>query len=196
MRFSLTKLYKIAGIACLLGMLASCVPAALVVGATAGGAIVYDKRSVKTMTEDQDAKAQAEINITNTPELQKDTHISVAVFNHIMLLVGQVSTDEQRELVAQRVASVKHVSRVYNEITVQKPISFEKRSQDSWMTTKVKSAMLLKKGLGSTQIKVVTEDSVVYLMGVVSPHQAELAADVTRRVNGVTKVVKVFENQQ
>lgn len=189
-------LSKIAGIICVSVILSSCVPAALLVGATAGGAIVYDKRSMKTIMHDNDAKAQAEINIRDTAELQKESHISVAVFNQVMLLVGQVATNEQRDLVSQRVASVKYVSRVYNEITVQPPTSFAQRSKDSWITTKVRTAMLAKSGLGSTQIKVVTEDSVVYLMGIVSPNQADLAADVARHVDDVKRVVKVFENQK
>ena len=56
--------------------------------------------------------------------------------------------------------------------------------------------MLAKKDLHSTQIKVVTENSVVYLMGMLTPQQAELATDVARRIDGVREVVKVFENQQ
>ena len=84
------------------------------------------------------------------------------------------------------------MSRVYNEITIRKPISLWQRSQDAWITTKVKTEMLAKKDLHSTQIKVVTENSVVYLMGMLTPQQAELATDVARRIDGVREVVKEF----
>ncbi len=194
--FSLSALSKIAGVACLIATLSSCVPAALVLGATAGGAVVYDRRSMQTMVNDKNAQAQAEKNLTNTPELQQNSHLVVAVFDGIMLLAGQLSSNELRTLAFNQVSNVQNVSRVYNEITVQQPVSLGQRSKDSWITTKVRTEMLAKKGLNSTQIKVVTENGVVYLMGVVTPHQSDLAADVARRVDGVQRVVKVFENQQ
>ena len=176
--------------------LSSCVTAALVIGATVGGSVVYEKRSMKTMVQDRDSAQAAANLIAASPDLQKDTHISVATFHHIMLLVGQTKTDEQRTTAYQIASQIKYVSRVYNEITIRKPISLWQRSQDAWITTKVKTEMLAKKDLHSTQIKVVTENSVVYLMGMLTPQQAELATDVARRIDGVREVVKVFENQQ
>lgn|SRR3990167_515222 len=193
---SISKFSKIAGTICLIATLSGCVPAALVIGATAGGAIVYDRRNMSTMTDDQNAKAQAEMNITDTSELQQNTRINIAVFDHILLLVGQVPTEELRTLATQQVSNIPHVSRVYNEITIQNPISITQRSKDSWITAKVRTEMLAKKGLSSTDIKVITENSIVYLMGIVTPHQADLAIEVARHVNGVQKVVKIFENQQ
>ena len=88
---------------------------------------------------------------------------------------------------------VPHVRRVYNEIQVGNNISFWQKSKDSGITTLVKSVLLATKGLRSSQIKVLTEDSVVYLMGIVTPLQSKLAADSASTVSGVNKVVKVFE---
>lgn len=187
---------KILGLSLLIAALSSCVPAALVIGATVGGAIVYDKRSMKTMVQDRDAAQAAANMISASGELSQGTHISVAVFNHIMLLVGQTTTEEQRANAYQLASQVKYVSRIYNEITIQKPTSTWRRSKDAWITTKVKTDMVSTSGLHSTQIKVVTENGVVYLMGTVTPEQAELATNVARRVDGVREVVKVFENQQ
>ena len=70
------------------------------------------------------------------------------------------------------------------------------RSKDSWITTKVKTEMMATSGLHSTQVKVVTENGVVYLMGMLTPQQSELATNVARRIDGVREVVKVFQNQQ
>lgn len=176
--------------------LSSCVPAALVLGATFGGAVVYDKRSVKTIAEDQKAGEKVGALIADSPELQQGTHIAIATFDHVLLLVGQTETEQQRDLVNQLASKAQFVSRVYNEITLQKPTSTWQRSRDAWITTKVKTKMLARSGLHSTQIKVVTENGVVYLMGVLSTRQAELATDIARRVEGVRKVVKVFENPQ
>lgn len=187
---------KIIGAILLVIGLSGCVPAALVIGATVGGAVVYDKRDIKTIVQDRDSAQAAANLISASPDLKTGTHISVATFDHIMLLVGQTETDAQRTTAYQIASQIKYISRVYNEITVQKPISMWQRSKDSWITTKIKTEMLTKPGLHSTQIKVVTENSVVYLMGMLTPKQTELATDVARRVDGVREVVKVFENQQ
>ena len=191
-----TRTLKMIATILLVTSLSSCIPAALVVGATAGGAVVYDKRSMKTMVQDRDAAQGATNYIAASPELQKDTHISVAVFHHIMLLVGQTSTDEQRQTAYNLASRIKYIKRIYNEITVRKPIALSQRTKDAWITTKIKTEMLAKPGLHSTGIKVVTEDGVVYLMGILTPEQVELAVNVARQVDGVREVVKVFENQQ
>jgi len=172
------------------------VPIAIVASATAGGAIIYDKRSFNTMSQDQNARNYAQRWIDSDKALRGHSHISVSVFNHVALLVGQTQTPELRDRAYQIVSRVKNIKRIYNEITIAGPTSTLQRTSDVWITTKVKTAMLAKAGLRSTNLKVVTEDNTVYLMGVVSRKQAALAADVARRVSGVTKVVKVLEYEQ
>jgi osmotically-inducible protein OsmY len=193
---SISRTAKIIAATLMISSLSSCIPAALVVGATAGGAVIYDKRSMSTIVQDRDSEQGATNVLSAAPELQKGTHISVATFHHILLLVGQTSTEEQRDIANRLVTNIKYVSRVYNQITVRKPISLAQRSSDAWITTKIKTEMLAKPGLQSTEIKVVTEDGVVYLMGILTPKQVEMAVDLTRRVDGVREVVKVFENEQ
>lgn len=174
--------------------LTGCIPAAFVVGATAGGAIVYDKRTVKTMTQDQEVNLKAITRLNEDPQL-KNTHISVAVFNHIVLLVGQAPAPDQSQRAYDIVSGIPHVKRVYNQITVESPTSASHRAKDTWITTKAKTMMLAEKGLNSTQIKVITENNVVYLMGLVTRNQGNLAALVASKVAGVQKVVKLFEYQ-
>lgn len=187
---------KIIGIFFLAFALVGCIPvAALVVGTTVGGAIVYDKRSAKTIAQDQESGNVAMGRISNTPSL-RGTHIVLATFNHIVLIVGQVNTEEQKNTVQEIVSNVKHVSRVYNELTIQPPTSDWRRNHDAWITTKIKTEMLTTSGLHSTEIKVVTEDGVVYLMGELTHGQADLATSIARRVAGVRKVVQVFEYPQ
>lgn len=190
------RIQKIIGMVVLISCLSGCIPAALVVGATAGGAVIYDKRSMETIGQDQESSAQAGELIAQSPDLKTGTHIAISTFDHVLLLVGQTTTEAQRDTAYQLVSNVKNVSRVYNEITVQPPTSSWQRSHDAWITTKIKTEMLTKGGLHSTQIKVITENSVVYLMGVLSERQANSAIDVARHVDGVRKVVKVFETPQ
>jgi osmotically-inducible protein OsmY len=172
--------------------LSACVPAALVVGATAGGAIVYDNRSIKTMAKDKESELQADLKLRQDSQL-KTAHIDATTFNQIMLLVGQAPTAEISQRAYDVVSRIPNIKRIYNEITIGQPTSLARRSQDTWITTKVKTKMLAEKGLHSTQIKVVTENGVVYLMGLVTRSQGNLAAEVASRISGVQKVVKLFE---
>lgn len=176
--------------------LTGCVPALVVAGATAGGAILYDNRSFSQMNADANSTHAARTHIASDPTLQNDAHINVSVYNGIMLLTGEAPTPELRQEALSLVSDISGIKHIYNEITVQPPTSHSQRMKDSWITTKVKSAMLTKNGLRSTNIRVTTENGVVFLMGNVSHEQANQATDVARRVAGVRKVVKVFEYPQ
>ena len=123
----------------------------------------------------------------------QNAHVVVSVFNRVVLLVGQTPIASLR-VVAEKIAqSTPQVHRVYNEITVGQARLLTEQSKDVWITGEVRAKLLPKKGLESGSIRVVTENGVVYLMGIASPEQAGLAVDVARQVNGVRKVVKVFQ---
>jgi len=121
------------------------------------------------------------------------TYYGTITFNGIVLLVGQAPTPALHRRAYRITRSVRHVRRIFNQITLEHPTPPTTRTNDTWITTKVKAALLGKKGLHSTQIKVVTENGTVFLMGLTSMQQAKLAANTTRRVHGVIKVVKLFE---
>ena len=173
--------------------LASCIPLVLVAGATTS-LVVFDKRSIKTQFYDKQIANIAQKRINNSPELNNGrTHISVSVFDGILLMVGQAQTAELKKKAYERVAGLKHVKRVYNEVKISGATSTLGRTNDTWITAKVKTKFLMQKGLHSAQIKVVTDEGIVYLMGLVKHSQADLAAEVARKVEGVRKVYKVFE---
>jgi osmotically-inducible protein OsmY len=164
-----------------------------VAGAAIGGAIVYDRRDFETMASDQEIFQQANNKINIDNELKNDAHIIVTSFNRSVLIVGQAPTEALRARIQQLVASIPNIKRIYNEVSISGPTSPAVRSSDAWITTKVKSQMLVETKLRSGQMKVVTEDSVVYLMGIVHREQADIAVDIARQVSGVQRVVKIFE---
>lgn len=170
-----------------------CVPAVFLVGATAGGAVIYDRRNLEATLHDKHITQTIVNLISDDAELHNKVHINIATFHSVVLLVGQAPSPELRDRVYQLASEVKGIRRVYNEITIEQPISFGQRTNDEWINTKVKTSMLAQKGLKSSQIKVITENRVVYLMGIVSHQQADLATEVARRVSDVQKVVRVFE---
>ncbi|KTD72417.1 BON domain-containing protein [Legionella tucsonensis] len=170
-------------------LLTGCV-AAVVTGAVAG--MVYDRRGIITM--EADARLFHLIHKAIVTNRQfSDSRVLVTSFNRVVLLVGQTPTASLRDLAEKIARTTPGVYRVYNEISVGYPIPLTERSKDSWITSQVRSRLLAKKGLESGSIRIVTENKVVYLMGIVNDQQAALAVDAARRVNGVSKVVKIFQ---
>jgi len=111
----------------------------------------------------------------------------------VVLITGQVASAEIKNQAEQVADSIEQVRRVHNELEIGGPISYIARTNDSWITTKVKSRLLADKHSHANQIKVVTENSVVYLLGTIPRDQAAQAVEVTKTVYGVQKIVKVFE---
>lgn len=173
--------------------LSGCVPAALIIGATAGGAVLYDKRSMKGMMGDHKATRRLQLTLSSDQELKKHAKIHVSVYNGIALLVGQVETHELKMRASEDARQIPGVKRIYNELQVTGEVGKMHGVNDAWILSKVKVEMMTKSGLQSSNMSVVVNDGVVYLMGSVSHKQASLAAGVARRIAGVKKVVKVFE---
>lgn len=169
-------------------LLSGCV-AAVVVGAA--GLVVYDRRSVFTIESDARIFYQVNTSIASNPQF-RGSHIVVSSFNQSVLLVGQTPTAELKQEAEKIAKSTANVYRVYNQITIQEPTSVGQRSKDTWITGQVRTEMLTRKGLESGSIRVITENSVVYLLGIVTKEQASLAVEEARQVPGVSKVVKVF----
>lgn len=169
--------------------LTGCV-AAVAVGAAAGMA-VYDKRSMSTIERDARIFYQVRKNIIQNPAFA-DARVNVTSFNRVVLLTGEVPSASIKVKAEKIARQTPDVYRVYNELTVDQPIPYSRIAKDNLINTEVRSKMLAKDGLQSGSIRIVTEDGVVYLMGIVTVEQANAAVDVARRVEGVDKVVKVF----
>lgn len=171
-------------------LLSSCM-AVMAVG-TAAGFVIYDKRSVRVIEKDARIFHQVHTPIVRDSDFA-GSRVDVSTFNQMVLLVGQVENASLRVQAEKVARSTPQVLRVYDELSVQAPISYSQRTKDSWITGEVRTKMLSREGLSSGSFKVVTEDATVYLMGIVTPEQAEIAVDVARKVKGVRKVVKVFQ---
>tara|TARA_Y100000588_G_scaffold142590_2_gene156635 strand:+ start:327 stop:890 length:564 start_codon:yes stop_codon:yes gene_type:complete len=169
--------------------LTSCV--ALVAAGTAGGLVVYDNRSLAMIEKDARIFHLIHTQLVKSPKF-RESHIVVTSFNQVVLLVGQTPSASLRVLAEKIAKETPGVKRVYNEINTANPTSFSQRSEDTWITSQVRTQMLVKKGLESGSIRVVTENAVVYLLGITTREQAQLATDVARQIKGVRKVVKVF----
>lgn len=200
-RFSHFRIYGLfLSLLMLLLLISACVPVALLAGAaggaTVGGAVIYDKRTTQGILNDNTIGKKINYKIAHDPMLQANCRIKVAVFNRVVLLAGQVPSGFMSARAYQLAMSVDDVKRVYNQLEVASNLSLVQQSDDALITSKVKSMMLAKQNLHSTQIKVVTENGVVYLMGIVTRRQAALAASTASHITGVNKVVEVFEYEE
>ena len=152
------------------------------------------KRTFGAKIDDSIIETKVTVNIDKaSSELEQKSRIIVVSYNGIVLLTGQTPSNEARQLAGQVASSVRGVRSVKNQIQVSPMIAFLVRSSDTYLTTKVKSAMLWRRNVPGKRIKVVTENGVVYLMGLVTRQEADNAAKLASGVSGVQKVVKLFE---
>lgn len=177
-----------------LPLLSGCGPV-LVAGAAAGASVVHERRGPQTVLQDDYIELRAMHLYHQTPEIHQRSRISVTSYNYTVLLTGQAQTAEVSERFAAMVADVPRVRRVINEVTIGPHISMGRESSDVLLTSRVKLAMtgIDIEGFDPTRVKVVTEDGVVYLMGLVTPAEAHAAVEKARYVPGVEKVVRIFE---
>ena len=175
----------------LLPFLAGCFPLVAATGIGAGVMVAEDRRSAGTQQEDQTIETKASGRIGD--KHGDHVHVSVTSFNRWVLLTGEASSEEIRQDITALVLAVPNVRNVANELNIAGVTSFGSRSNDSILTTKVKSRLVNVKGVSANHVKVVTENGVVYLMGLVTRKEAEAATDTTATTAGVQRVVKVFE---
>lgn len=169
-----------------------CAPVILAGGATAG-VVATDRRTFGAFVDDSAIELKARKALNSDPEIGDDVHVNITSLNGIVLLTGETTTGELRDRVIEHIRNIQGIRRVVNEIRVAEPRAFMYTSNDSWITGKVKSRLIGTENIPSAHIKVVTENSVVYLMGLVTQKEGELAASSTQQVSGVARIVKLFE---
>ncbi|WP_455198893.1 BON domain-containing protein [Kaarinaea lacus] len=174
-------------------LMQGCPAPILIAGATGGAIVATDERNTRSMVDDQLIESRAKDKLYADPEIAKKIHINVTSFNGIVLLTGETVNHSLRSSAVNYVRYMDNVRRVHNEIRVGNLTDLNSRTNDGWITSKVKAQMLTAKGFKSGQVKVVTESATVYLMGLVTKEAGNKAADIARNVSGVKRVVKLFE---
>lgn len=164
----------------------------LIVGAGVAGAMsTVDRRTIGAQTEDKAINVKAEIKMNQIAG--SNGHINVTSFNRKVLLTGEVRDEAMKQAAEREVRAIENVVSVINELEVSGASSYTSRSSDALITAKVKTSLVDMKTVSAVSFKVTTERGVVYLMGVVTPREGNIAADVAKGVSGVTRVVKIFE---
>ncbi|MFY7873696.1 MAG: BON domain-containing protein [Limnohabitans sp.] len=178
-------------VAALSAALSGCAPLVLG-GAMVTGVVATDRRTAGTQLEDEGIELKVAAAVRQT--LGERVHLNVTSFNRQVLLTGEARTEADKAQVERLARSQENVRLVVNDLEVTLPSTLTQRSRDTVITSKVKAAFLDAKDLPFNAIKVVTERSVVYLMGRVTAREAKRATDIARGIGGVAKVVRVFED--
>ncbi|MBO9489571.1 divisome-associated lipoprotein YraP [Endozoicomonas sp. G2_1] len=194
--YALTKLSlkKLAIISATVAILQGCVGVAAV-GVAGGISAANDERSIGAQIDDQTIEISAYAKLAEQEGLSKQTRVQVTSINGSLLVVGQAPNDYLRDSVLKTLNQVKGVKRIHNQLRIGNKTSLATRSHDTWLTSKVKTALFADDNVRGNNIKVVTENGEVFLMGLVSQAEANKAVDIARNVSGVNRVFKAFEYQ-
>jgi osmotically-inducible protein OsmY len=171
--------------------LQACAEALIVGGVAAGVMVAADRRQIEVMYADQRIEFAAGGRIDDT--LKGQGHVNVISYNYTVLLTGEVPSAQAKADAEKVVVEVENVKTVINELQIAGTSSAASRSNDAYITSKVKSNFLGNEKFKPTDVKVVTEAGVVYLLGLVTRDEAEAATEIARGTGGVQKVVRVFE---
>jgi len=171
--------------------LSACAP--LVVGGAAAttAVVITDRRTSGAQLEDQNIAFKAERQIGE--KLGEAARVNAMSYNGVLLLTGDVPSEAAKAQATTVAQGVQHVKSVVNQLNVGPAASFSTRSNDTWLTSKVRTTLLNTKYVPSATIAVTTDRGVVYLMGLVTEAEGNYAATATSEVGGVVKVVKLFE---
>ena len=169
-----------------------CVP--LVVGAAVGGTalVATDRRSVGAQTDDEAIELKYAQSRSN--RYGDAVHVKVTSYNGIVLLTGEAPDAATKAALVEMARTTDRVRRVHDEIAVRAPTPLSERTNDTFITSKVKARFVEQNRFSATHVKVVTERGVVYLMGLVRPEEADAAAQIAASTSGVARVVKLFES--
>jgi osmotically-inducible protein OsmY len=173
-------------------LLQSC--AGLLIGAGVGAvSVAHDRRTIGTQVDDTTTAGRISTAIYNDVAINEQTSISVQVFNGTALLVGQAPTQALIQQAESLASSVKNIKKLHNQIRLGSPIPASVVANDAWLASKIKTKLIADKRVDGLHIEIEVENGEVFLMGLVSEQESNIAVEITRNIQGVKQVIKVFE---
>jgi osmotically-inducible protein OsmY len=179
---------KLTSVFIVASLLQSCVSSVV----TSGAQAAYQHRNLQHTLHDHYIAIQVDRAIHWSSGKYSTSRIAISTFNNIVILTGQVPSKSLRDNLTSIAKQVPDVDVVYNLTTINSPASTLAQISDSWITTKIKTQLIAANEIDPDQIKVITENGTVFLIGTVFPEQANIATDIARTTDGTQNVVKVF----
>lgn len=177
-------------------LLSGCVTALIAGVAITTVDIIHDRRSAGEYVDDSTIELTARNYLLSSPEIRAATHVKPTSWNGILLITGEIDDEDIKRDVVATLRGIDGVRQLVDETTITGKTALLSRTNDTWITTKVKSRLLVKTGLDANRVKVITTRGSVYLMGIVTEEEGSRATELARQVRGVARVVKVFEYHQ
>ena len=186
-----TRYMKATGLVMLMSLgLSACAPVMLA-GFAGTAMVASDRRTSGTQLEDETIELRGSARIRDA--LGERAHVNINSYNRQVLLSGEVATERDKQIVEGLLEKLENVKSVVNELSIMQPASLSSRSNDLLLSAKVKASLVDSRDLFANAFKVVTERGTVYVMGRVTQREATSATNVIRNVNGVNKVVRLFD---
>lgn len=160
--------------------------------ATSGAQAVYNRHAIQKTLNDQFITMQATQALNYKTDQFKNANISVSTYHNEVLLAGQVPEAWQKVKAEQIIKQIPDVKEIHNLLTTEDPSSVLTRISDAWITTKVKTQLMASNDVDASEVKVVTENGTVFLMGILPPDDADAAVEIASNTDGVISVVKIF----
>lgn len=161
-----------------------------------GIALLHDRRSSGVIINDGIIEIKAFSQLNSQSEIRKSCHFNVISYGGMVLVTGEASTEILRKQIIKIVESINDVKQVYDELVIAEPKSYFSRILDAYITTKVKYALSKidnLPGFDATRVKIVTENKVVYLLGIMHKGESRIVTEIARKIDGVQQVVKIFD---
>ena len=187
-----SRTMRIAAVLMLVSALQGCA-VATVVAVTAGATMVADRRSFSKQIDDQSIEFTAHNELAKQKALTKNTNLHVISVNGSVLIIGQAPNSYLRDLAIKSIEDVPNIVVIHNQIRIGSNTAVSTKSNDIWLTSRIKSALLATSAVNAKDIKVVTENSEVFLLGLVTKEEAKAVVEIARNINGVSRVYKAFE---
>jgi osmotically-inducible protein OsmY len=184
-------LWRACAVAVVLGALSGCGAVVLGGAAASGAAVATDRRTAGTQLDDQTIEIKAGNDMSDL--FGDKARVSVMSYDGWVLLVGDVPTEQDKQQAETTVSKIPKVRKVINALRVGAITPLSVRTNDTWLTSKIKTTLINTEGVPSRTIDITTNRGIVYMMGKVTDAEAQRAAIAASSVSGVNKVVKLFE---
>jgi len=191
-QLSQLKSLKITALICIISILQGCAAAAVVAVST-GASIATDRRSIGNQIDDQNIELTAYNEITKNEALSDNTNLHVTSVNGSVLIIGQSPNAYLKDQAIKILNNINGIVKIHDQVRIGTVTSITTQTNDVWLTSKVKTALFSSDKVSAKDIKVITENAEVFLMGLVSKEEAEIAIEITRNISGVNRVFKAFE---
>ncbi|MGM0783415.1 MAG: BON domain-containing protein [Pseudomonadota bacterium] len=153
----------------------------------------YGERTLGTQVEDESIETKVTHNLRRSDSRLDDARINVDAYNGVVLLTGQVPSEELKQMASDIASAVRNVRDVHNELAIAGNLPASQRLADTWLNTRIRTTLAADETIDTSRLRFITENASVYIMGIVTREEADRIVDAVSEVGGVQRIVKVFD---